>query len=453
MKNSLVHILQGEKGHVHFIGVCGVAMGPLAVLFKEMGWKVSGSDRAFFPPMSTHLRDHGVSIMPGFKEEHLHLKPDLIVVTAFATRKNPELVYAIRNNIPYFGYGEVLPHLLERRNSIVVAGDHGKTSITALMAWALEVAGKSPSFMIGGIPKNFENGIRKSSSDWSVLEGDEYPVLDWKRSPRFLCYHPRYLILTDVRWDHREQYPTREVYLDIFRRLIRKVPKDGAIIACRDSKLLRRILKDVQAPIVWYSGTSLPTFMKAPFPGDIWRENAAAVYTLLHHLHVSDALISKAFRTFRGVKRRQEIRLQKKNVVIIDDFAHTPVKVAGGVQAVKEMFPGHALVAIYEPGDRSDEALKERDYFTCFKGVDYLILPKVSTIFERRSDFNERLAKKITRRYPKVIYENDDTKVIQDTLSFIHAYPHRKTAIVFMSQKGFRGMIEETIRRLRKKIR
>src|SRR3990167_4301273 len=137
-----------------------------------MGWEVTGSDRAFFPPMSTYLEQNGIKIMPGFKEEHLEPKPNLILVMAFITKNNPELKYAIKHKIPFKAYAEVLPELIEKENSIVVAGSRGKTSTTALLTWVLEVAGFNPNFMIGGIAKNFPDGIRKTNSSWTVMEGD-----------------------------------------------------------------------------------------------------------------------------------------------------------------------------------------------------------------------------------------------------------------------------------------
>ena len=146
---------ENVKQHVHIIGICGVTMAPLAVLYKNMGWKVTGSDRAFFPPMSTYLEKNGIKIMPGFKKEHLNSNPDMVLVMAFITKKNPEVIEAMRKKIPVKVYAYVLPELIEKENSVVISGDCGKTSTTAIIAWLLDKAGYNPNFMIGGLPLNF----------------------------------------------------------------------------------------------------------------------------------------------------------------------------------------------------------------------------------------------------------------------------------------------------------
>lgn len=427
--------------YVHIIGICGVTMAPLAVLYKDMGWKVTGSDRAFFPPMSTYLEKNHIVIMPGFKKEHLEESPDFVLAMAFITEKNPEIIEAKKRKIPVKVYADVLPELIEKENSIVVAGDYGKTSTTALVSWLLEQAGYNPNFMIGGLPNNFEHGIRKTDSTWSVMEGDEYVASSWGNKPRFLYYKPKYLILTDVRWDHMDKYPTEKIYIDIFKKLVGNVPRDGVIIANRNGANVKEVVKSSKAPVIFYSASDFENF-PAPFQGDIWKENSRAAISLAKYVEIKDSVIKKALKSFSGIKRRQEVRLKKPNVVVIDDNAHTPIKVTGGLGAVSEMFPGYDICTVYEPGNRSKVALSMPGYKTCFKKAKYIILPQVSSASEEIKDFNKKLAYRLGKYYKNCKYIDDDSEVVSEIKKLS---VDRKLLVVFMSQKGFRGMIDETI--------
>ncbi len=434
------------KKHVHFIGICGVTMAPLAVLYREMGWKVTGSDKAFFPPMSTYLEKNGIKIMPGFKKEHLEGNPDMVIVMAFITEKNPEIVEAKRKKIPVKVYADVLPELIERENSIVIAGDCGKTSTTALVSWLLEKAGYNPSFMIGGLPKNFDHGIRRTNSDWSVMEGDEYPASSWSNTPRFLYYNPKYLILTDVRWDHMDKFPSEQIYIRMFEKLVAKIPAGGAIIANSEGQNVKKVIQKARARVIFYDSVSFKNF-PTPFKGNIWRQNCAATIALARCLGIRDEVTRAALKTFRGIKRRQEVRAQHKNIVVIDDYAHTPVKAAGGLEAISKMFPGYQLYVIYEPGNRSKAALGREDYRECFRRAQGVFLPRVSAANEEVRDFNRKLAKKLSGFYKNCSYIENDGEVVAEIkkLADTAKRDKNKVAFVFMSQKGFRGMIEGVI--------
>lgn len=437
---------KAQGKHVHFIGIAGVTMAPLAVLYKKMGWKVTGSDRAFFPPMSTYLEQNGIQIMPGYKEEHLNPKPDLCVVMAFITKKNPELKFAIHHRIPYKAYAEVLPQLIEGKHAIVVAGSKGKTSTTALMAWILEVAGYNPSFMIGGIAKNFPDGIRKVNSSWSVMEGDEYPVANWKKTAKFLEYHPRFLILTGVTWDHMDIYPTKKSYREIFGNLVSKVPKEGIIVANAEGEYLKELLKNSAKKILWYN-TGQKSHFIPPFKGKAWRENTDAAAVLAKAIGIPNSTIQKALDTFQGVKRRQEVRYDEKGITIIDDNAHSPEKVEGVLETLQEQYPGRKILAVYEPGSRNTKALNQKSYATCFAKADSILLPRVSAAREKVTNFNERLWKKFSGNYQHMEYIPDDAKLIERITKIAGQWRQskQKSVIAFMSQKGFRGMIEELL--------
>lgn len=437
---------ENKRKYVHIIGICGVTMAPLAVLYKNMGWKVTGSDRAFFPPMSTYLEANGVKIMPGFKKDHLRANPDMVLVMAFITEKNPEIVEAKKRNIPIKVYADVLPNLIEKNNSIVIAGDCGKTSTTALVTWILETAGFTPNFMIGGLPQNFEHGIRKTHSEWSVIEGDEYVASSWDKTPRFFSYKPKYLILTDIRWDHMDKYKSEEEYIGIFEKLIKKVPKNGAIIANKDGKNIDKVIKASKAKVIFYSHKDIKGF-PIPFKGKIWEQNSAAAIKLAKYIGIEDEKIRKALKTFSGVKRRQEARFKNNSVVVIDDNAHSPVKVSGGLEALSKMYPGYESIVIYEPGNRSDASLDDKGYRHCFSRAARIILPKVSSASNEVQEFNKKLRDKLKGAYRDLGYIDNDEEIISQIKKQIKNTTKNKgkLAIIFMSQKGFRGMIDRTI--------
>ena len=421
-------------------------MAPLAVLYKNMGWKVTGSDRAFFPPMSTYLENNGIKIMPGFKAEHLKESPDFVLAMAFVTGKNPEIVEAKKQKIPIKVYADVLPELIEKKNSIVITGDCGKTSTTALIAWILESAGLNPNFMIGGLPKNFEHGIRKTNSDWSVIEGDEYVASNWDTTSRFLYYNPKYLIITNIRWDHMDKFPTERKYIQNFEKIVERIPADGIIIANKDGENVEQAVRGANAPVIFYNEKSFKNF-PAPFKGKIWRQNSAAAVALARHIKISDSQIKKAIKTFTGIRRRQEIRAKQKNIIVVDDNAHTPIKVAGGLEAISKMFPGYSLHVIYEPGNRSKAALRDEGYRKCFALASSIVLPRISSAREEVRDFNKKLAKLAGRYYKNLNYIEDDTEVLSEIKKTADkaANKNKRVAFVFMSQKGFRGMMEEAI--------
>ncbi|MBU0545784.1 hypothetical protein KKA13_00825 [Patescibacteria group bacterium] len=250
--------------HIHFIGICGVGMSALAILWKKKGWKVTGSDVGFYPPISTHLRKHGVEYYPGWHPERIgasqslihnpgqseqsHLiardlsatlqddnKPDLVVVGNVAGSENPEWKFVQEAKIPYVSYPELISQNLVKENSIVCAGTYGKTSSAILLSWILQRADFKPAYMFGGLSLNMEESADDpTESEWSVLEGDEYKTARWDNKAKFFSYKPTHLLLTSVKWDHADIYATEESYFEAFRKLIAMVPKDGLIVASED---------------------------------------------------------------------------------------------------------------------------------------------------------------------------------------------------------------------------
>jgi UDP-N-acetylmuramate-alanine ligase len=235
----------------------------------------------------------------------------------------------------------------------------------------------------------------------------------------------------------------------MFKKLVSKIPEDGVVIANSEGQNVRRVIKAAKAQVVFYDSMSFKNF-PTPFKGNIWRQNSAAVIALARCIRIDDKTTRKALRSFLGIKRRQEVRLRSKNIVIIDDNAHTPVKVAGCLDAIAKMFPGHSLYAIYEPGNRSNQALDMAEYRKCFKGASGIILPRVSATNEEAGNFNKKLSLRLAKYYKNCHYIESDEKVILWIKKLADAAKEtkKKIAFVFMSQKGFRGMIDQAVKLL-----
>ena len=462
----IYHNLQkrGRKKHLHFTGICGTLIAPLAVAMKAQGWKVTGSDMAFYPPMSTYLLDNKIKIIPGYNPDKFKKigLPDLAMMMSFLNPDNPEIKYLKSRNVEIISLGQLLERFFIKKNSIVVTGNYGKTSITALLSWILETAGMNPSVFV--------------KSDWSVSEGDEFKNWDISRKYKFtrrarLFYQkPTHVVFTDATWDHYDQYPTKEEYLNTFIKFIKQVPKSGFVVGNGEGKNVREVLEESKAPtkLVKLDKNDIKYLkdgseivieghkFKTPMLGRIGAVNTALAITLALNIGISASDIQKALRTFKGVKRRQEVRFKNKHVTVIDDFAHSPVKLRGLIDAMRLHYPKDKIILIYQPGNKDKIALGKYSADT-FAGVDYVVLPKVSSMDNESRLFNALLANKLkkTKLRGKVTYIGNDDLVVKTILErakqFTKAGNH--TIILFAAQKGFRGIIEETVISLRQLYR
>ena len=232
-----------KKGDcIHLMGICGTAMASLAGLLQEMGFRVTGSDQNIYPPMSTQLSELGIQVMDGYKRENLNHQPDLVVVGNVISRDFEEARALLESSAPYTSLPKILGELgIGDRQSIVVAGTHGKTTTTALLSWVAEVQGLRPGFFIGGIPGNFEKPFRASGGDWFVIEGDEYDTAFFDKVPKFIYYRPKYVVLTSVEFDHADIYSNLDEVKAAFVELMKKIPEDGFCVAHSDDPLVMEV--------------------------------------------------------------------------------------------------------------------------------------------------------------------------------------------------------------------
>ncbi len=361
---------------VHLVGICGTAMAALACMLKERGWEVGGSDAAAYPPMSEILRERGIGVQPGYEASRLTPELDLVVIGNVAAATNVEALRAAelglaRRSLPETLWHEFLKALPLR---LVVTGTHGKTTTSSLLAWGLMSAGRDPSFMIGGELLNFAANYRLGRGEAFVLEGDEYNSAFFDRHAKFHHYRPTHLIVTGIEMDHVDLFSGLDEIVAEFRRLLEQLPRNGLLVAAADNPVLEKLLPRVPARVLTYGWSEKADFRlleHRPGPrggkflfrtpagekrelflsayGRHNAENALAVAILLYDLGLDWEEIGRGLGSFAGVKRRQEIIGRRGETVYMSDFAHHPTAIARTLEALKEHFPEHRLVAVFEP--------------------------------------------------------------------------------------------------------
>jgi len=348
-------------------------MASLAGMLKARGYRVTGSDQNVYPPMSTYLAEIGIDVLAGYRAEHLVPRPDLVVIGNAISRGNPEADAVISQNVPYISFPQALGEfLIGPRRSLVIAGTHGKTTTSALVAWVLTAAGFDPGFFVGGVPLNFGSGWRVGGGKHVVLEGDEYDTAFFDKGPKFLHYRPTDVILTSVEFDHADIYRDLDHVKSAFARLIEIIPADGALVVCSDYPAALSVAQAARSKRVSYGdggdwtvtdvqfreGRSFftPCYkgraegpLEAAVIGRHNVMNALAVYAMGRAIGIDRERMLEGFRTFKGVKRRQEIRGERRGVLVIDDFAHHPTAVRETIDAVRAAYAGRRLWAIFEP--------------------------------------------------------------------------------------------------------
>lgn len=400
----------GGGMRIHIVGVAGTGMGSLAGLLVKLGHEVSGSDVRFDPPMGPLLREWGVTARVGFKAENLATRPDLVIVGNVCRRDNPEAIASMEMGLEFTHIAGALQRFaLHEREVAVVAGTHGKTTTSSLVAWLLDATGKQPGFFIGGVPQNFTRGFRSTEPGRPfVVEGDEYDTAFFEKTAKFLHYSPQHAIVTSVEHDHIDIYPTEASYLDAFRRFIELLPEPGVLVAHATDANLRGLLPASKARVTRYAVEGFGTVDEPPhwWATDVrttreggqtftlnHQDNVVGVATLnLSGLHnVANALAAlvlchtayevpmgdllDALPAFRGTRRRQELLGEPGGVRVYDDFAHHPTAVASTLGGLRRKHPEGKLIAVFEP--RSATAcrnLHQAEYAQAFAIADVIVL-------------------------------------------------------------------------------
>ncbi len=408
------------KKHFHLIGVCGTAMGSLAGMLKEQGNRVTGSDKAFYPPMGDELRRLGIETFDGFDAVHLDPEPDVVVIGNATSRGNIEIEYALNHNLRYASMPEVIrENFIRGKHSTVVTGTHGKTTTTSLMAWVMEVGGLDPSFLIGGVAENFGTSFKVTNSSHFVIEGDEYDTAFFDKGPKFLHYLPDMVVLNNIEYDHADIYPNLEAVKMAFRLLVNLIPSNGRLIAGWDSPVVREMIERPVAPQgVWCQGESFgieqtnakwtareidflqdETRFKVLCEGKEWSDlrtplagmynvrNCLAAVAAAASLGIGREAVREALATFKSVKRRMEVRGVVNRITVIDDFAHHPTAIRETLRAAKQKHPEGRVIAVFEPRSwTTRKKIFQKDYPVAFSAADYVVFAPIFESFRLAAD-------------------------------------------------------------------
>src|SRR5579872_7586355 len=355
---------------VHFTGIGGTAMAAAAAAMQDKGFEVTGSDQNVYEPMASFLASKKIAVMNGYDERNLAHKPDLVVIGNAISRGNPEAEQVLDHKLRYTSLAALLAEFFIRgKRSLVVSGTHGKTTTTSLLTWVFEHNGLNPSYLIGGIPNNFSQGARFADSEWFIIEGDEYDTAFFDKRSKFVHYLPEVAIINNLEFDHADIFENVAAIQTSFRRFINLIPRNGQLLANGDDPQLAPLLDAAPCPVkrfglgesnAWraYNLVLAPTVTEFETPsfkfrlnllGELNVRNALGVVAAARHCGLKNNQIQSAFDTFKGVKRRMEVRGVSGGVTIVDDFGHHPTAIRETLRALRVKFKGQKIWAIFEP--------------------------------------------------------------------------------------------------------
>jgi UDP-N-acetylmuramate: L-alanyl-gamma-D-glutamyl-meso-diaminopimelate ligase len=385
--------------HLHILGICGTFMGGVALIARELGHTVSGSDAGVYPPMSTLLAEQGIRVQAGYHPAHLDPAPDVVVVGNALSRGNPALEHVLDRGLPYTsGPAWLAEHALAGRWVLAVAGTHGKTTASSLLAWLLEHAGLSPGFLIGGVPESFGVSARLGRAPFFVVEADEYDTAFFDKRSKFVHYRPRTLVLNNLELDHADIFPDLASIQRQFHHLVRTVPGSGRILAAAGDPALEQVLgMGCWTPVETFAGADADWRAEPLTPdGSRFRlllegrpvgeaswgligahnlHNALGAIAAARHAGVPPQVSLEALASFRNAKRRLEVRGTAGGVTVYDDFAHHPTAIAATVAALRARVDGARILAVLEPRSNTMKMGVHRDRLApALEGADRVYL-------------------------------------------------------------------------------
>ena len=370
--------------HIHILGICGTFMGSLAVLAKALGHRVTGSDANVYPPMSTQLEAQGIQLTQGYDPAQLEPAPDLVVIGNAMSRGNPAVEYVLNKGLPYVSGPQWLAdHVLQGRWVLAVAGTHGKTTTSSMLAWVLEHAGMSPGFLIGGVPQNFSVSARLGDTPFFVVEADEYDSAFFDKRSKFVHYHPRTAILNNLEYDHADIFPDLASIERQFHHLVRTIPSEGLVIHPTTEQALERVIGmgcwtpvqttgeggQWQARLLSADGSHFEVLFEGAVQGAVEWEltgqhnvaNALATLAAARHVGVVPAMAIEGLSAFKSVKRRMEKVAEVQGVTLYDDFAHHPTAIATTLDGLRKRVGEAPVIAVIEPRSNSMKLGAHRD--------------------------------------------------------------------------------------------
>jgi UDP-N-acetylmuramate: L-alanyl-gamma-D-glutamyl-meso-diaminopimelate ligase len=444
--------------HIHFLGICGTAMGAVAVALRERGFKVSGSDDNVYPPMSTFLEEKGIEITAGYHERNLPPDADLIVIGNAMKRGNPEVEAVLNRKLYYLSLPETLKEFFLRgRHNLVVTGTHGKTTTTSLLAWIFKSAGLDPSYMIGGLPKNFTQGACICDSKYFVIEGDEYDTAFFDKRSKFVHYMPELLIVNNIEFDHADIFKDLDDIKTSFRRLLNIVPGNGMVLLNGDDQNCIDVAKTCPAPIVevgfspnaanrilnarYDSTGAMFTLFDTEFTlrltGEYNVRNAAMAISAARFYGIPLEKIQQAVASFEGVRRRQEIRGEVRGIRIIDDFGHHPTAIRETLKGLRNQNVQGKIWAIFEPrSNTTRRAVFQHELPKAFELADGVIMAQVAKleqIPENERLNPEKVVETIRETGKPAFYE----PAVKEIITRLKPLVHSGDVVVIFSNGGF----------------
>lgn len=453
--------------HIHILGICGTFMGGIALLARQLGIKVSGSDADVYPPMSTLLQEQGIALRAGYDPGHLQPEPDLVVIGNALSRGNPAVEHVLDTGLAYTsGPAFLAQHVLPQRWVLGVAGTHGKTTTASMLAWILEDCGLNPGFLIGGVSHNFPVSARLGDMPFFVVEADEYDSAFFDKRSKFIHYHPRTLILNNLEYDHADIFDDLEAIKRQFHHLVRTIPGNGLIIhnagdanlddvISRGCWTPREGFRIVQSDLdnVWNArningaGEQFDAYLGDSYAGTVkWTQighhnvhNGLAAIAAARHAGIPAAEAIVSLSRFQGVKRRMELRASVNDICIYDDFAHHPTAIATTLEGLRCRVNNQRIIALLEPRSNTMRmgvhrktlapALAQADEVILFQpaGLDWTLDDILSTIGPQARQF-----------------DNSDA-IIDYLLEQAHPGDH----ILIMSNGGFENIHQRLIDALR----
>jgi UDP-N-acetylmuramate: L-alanyl-gamma-D-glutamyl-meso-diaminopimelate ligase len=466
--------------HIHLSGICGTAMASLAGLLQLQGHRITGSDKAAYPPMSDLLRELGIAVMEPYAEANLEPAPDLVVIGNALSRGNPEIECVLDKRIPFASMAALLhDEFLKGREPLVVAGTHGKTTTTSMLAWIYQVASREtpaiePSFLIGGVAENFGSSFQLRPTRAFIVEGDEYDTAFFDKGPKFLHYFPDALILTHVEFDHADIYADLEAVKTAFKRLVNLVPRRGLIVAydgsanvteCVERALCRverygfsesaewriRNLRHEQGRTKWevWRNGALWAELEMGLAGEHNALNATAAAALATGQGVNKGATIAALASFKSVKRRLEVRAEIGGVTVIEDFAHHPTAIRETLRALRSVYPQSRLWAVLEPRSNTlRRKVLEADLVQSLRLADHVVLAGVYQ--QQRIPDAERL-------HPEDVVqtlnaEGTPAELLPDADAIVNGIAPQLEpgdVVAILSNGGFDGIYEKLPARLR----
>jgi UDP-N-acetylmuramate: L-alanyl-gamma-D-glutamyl-meso-diaminopimelate ligase len=465
--------------HIHLIGICGTAMASLSGMLQERGFRVTGSDAASYPPMSTFLESLGISVAQPFAEANLDPRPDLVIVGNALSRGNVELERILDDRIPFCSLPQILhDEFLVEKDVLVVAGTHGKTTTTSMLAWIFETAGLQPSFLIGGIAENFGRSFGLGEGKHFILEGDEYDTAFFDKGPKFLHYFPDSVILTSVEFDHADIYKDLDAVETAFKRLVNLVPRRGRIIgfdpgASADASI-DRCLKKAFCRVERYGVSDRANWRIVSLKlsedrtswsvlrdGKLWADfefplggeynvwNATAAAALAVSYDISKEVIAQALKTFRSVKRRLEVKAEVNGITIIDDFAHHPTAIEQTIHALRSRYPQSRLWVVLEP--RSNTMRRNVLQDALARSLALADQVVIAAIFKSEAiPEAERLD--LHRVVGEIQKRGKQARIFADADAIVNAIApelRERDVVAILSNGGFGGIYEKLPQRLR----